>query len=253
MKCSKPLIGIVPDYKEGSPNSYSVKNFYALRSNYVEMINKSGGAAIILTYDYDLIDYYLNLLDGIMIVGGYFDIDPKRYGEKKVHPEVKLNKIRENFEYELGKKFIKTKVPFLGICNGMQLINVLHGGEVIQHIPDEKKFINHEQSNIKGFADYKIAYHNVLIEKKSSLFSITKLEKIKTNSSHHQAVRKAGKGLKIVGRCEDGVIEAIEKTNHPFCLGVQWHPEFEVSNSDRKIFTHFIKVAKEYQKSKCLK
>lgn len=250
MKSTKPIIGIVPDYKEGCANGYSKGNYYALRANYVEMINKAGGAAIILSYDYDLIDSYLEALDGLMIVGGYFDIHPKRYGDTEIHPTVKLNDIREEFEHQLGRKAIKTKVPFFGICNGMQLINVLHGGKVIQHIPDEEKLMNHEQSKTEGFGDYHIPYHDVIIERNSKLFQILGEEKIKTNSSHHQAAKIAGEGLKVVGRAIDGVIEAVEKTDHQFCLGVQWHPEFETSNADKKIFEAFVEAARIYKNSK---
>ena len=250
MKTSKPLIGIVPDYKEGCPTGYSSRHYYALRANYVEMINKAGGAAVILTYDYDLIDSYIDSLDGVVIVGGYFDINPKRYGETTIHHTVKLNDVREDFENALVSKLIKTKLPYLGICNGMQLLNVLHGGKVIQHIPDEEKLINHEQSKIEGFGDYHIPYHEVIIERNSKLFQILGEEKIKTNSSHHQAAKIAGEGLKVVGRAIDGVIEAIEKTDHQFCIGVQWHPEFEVSNADKKIFEAFVEAARIYKNSK---
>ena len=250
MKSSRPLIGIVPDYKEGGQTGYSTREYYALRANYVEMINKAGGAAIILTYDYDLIDSYLEAIDGLMIVGGHFDIHPKRYGETEIHASVKLNEIRENFEYELGNRAIKTKIPFFGICNGMQLINVLHEGKVIQHIPDHEKFMDHEQSHVEGFKDYHRGYHEVLLERNSIIFSLVNQEKIITNSSHHQAAKQTGDGVKVVGRASDGIIEAIEKTDHPFCLGVQWHPEFEVSDSDRKIFEGFIRAAKEYKNNK---
>lgn len=250
MKTTKPLIGIVPDYKEGSPTCYSCKPYYALRHNYVDMINKAGGAAIILPYDYDLIDDYLDAIDGIMIVGGYFDIHPKRYGASDIHPTVKLNDIRENFEYALGKKAVEKNLPFLGICNGMQLLNVLHGGNVIQHIPDEGKFMDHEQSHFAEFKDYAKAYHHVNIVKDSKLFSIIGEEKINTNSSHHQATKQAGAGLVVAGLAEDGIIEAIEKPQHDFCIGVQWHPEFEVSNADKKIFNEFVKIAKKYKGSK---
>jgi putative glutamine amidotransferase len=250
IKSSRPLIGIVPDYKEGCENGYSTRNYYALRANYVEMINKAGGAAVLLTYDYDLIDEYLESLDGLMVVGGYFDIHPKRYGEEKIHPTVKLNDVREEFEHELGTKAINTSLPFLGICNGMQLINVLHGGKVIQHIPDEKKFMDHEQSHIEGFKDYHKGYHEVELEKNSQLLAIVGEKKIKTNSSHHQAAMNAGQGLQIAGRASDGIIEAIEKPSHPFCIGVQWHPEFEVSDADKKIFESFVVAAKKYKESK---
>ncbi len=247
---SRPLIGIAPDYKDGCPNGYSTRNYYALRANYVEMVNKAGGAAVILTYDYDLIDSYLESLDGLMVVGGYFDIHPKRYGDEEIHPTVKLNDIRENFEYELGKKAIKTDLPLLGICNGMQLINVLHGGKVIQHIPDEENLMNHEQSHTEGFKDYATGYHDVEIGKDTKLFTIVGQEKIKTNSSHHQAAKNTGKDLVVAAHASDGVIEAVEKTNHPFCVGVQWHPEFETSDADRKIFEAFVEAAKEHKNLK---
>ncbi len=250
MKSLRPIIGIVPDYKEGCTNGYSTREYYALRANYVEMINRAGGAAIILTYDYELIDSYLDSIDGLMIVGGYFDIHPKRYGESEIHATVKLNDIRENFEYELGSKAIKTNLPFFGICNGMQLINVLHGGKVIQHIPDDKNFMDHEQSHNADFKDYRLGYHEVTLERNSKIFSLTNQEKFLTNSSHHQAAKLAGDGLKIVARAPDGIIEAVEKIDHPFCLGVQWHPEFEVSDADRKIFEGFVRAAKEYKDKK---
>ncbi len=250
IKSRKPLIGIVPDYKEGCASGYSTRNYYALRANYVEMINKAGGAAVILTYDYDLIDFYLDSLDGLMVVGGYFDIHPKHYGEEKIHPTVKLNEVREEFEHELGARAIKTSLPFLGICNGMQLINVLHGGKVIQHIPDEQKFMDHEQSHVDGFNDYHSGYHEVEIEKNSRLFSIIGAEKIKTNSSHHQAAKNAGVGLAAVAHASDGIIEAVEKSSHPFCIGVQWHPEFEVSQSDCKIFEAFVAAAANHKNKK---
>ncbi len=252
-KSFRPLIGIVPDYKDGCPTGYSTRNYYALRANYVEMINKAGGAAIMLTYDYDLIDSYLESLDGLMVVGGYFDIHPKRYGEEKIHPAVKLNDIRENFEHELGVKAVQTNVPMLGICNGMQLINVLHGGKVIQHIPDEGKFMDHEQSHADGYNDYCKGYHEVEIERNSRLFEIVGESKIRTNSSHHQAAKLVGEGLTVAARASDGVIEAVEKPNHPFCLGVQWHPEFEVSAADKKIFEAFVEAATKYKNQNSVK
>jgi putative glutamine amidotransferase len=250
MQTKKPLIGIVPDYREGSEKGYSVRNYYALRANHVEMINQAGGAAVILTYDYDLIDSYLDAIDGLMIVGGYFDINPKRYGDEEIHESVKLNEVRENFEEAIVSKALKSNLPYFGICNGMQLLNVLNGGKVIQHIPDEENFINHEQSHIAGFNNYETAYHDILIEKSSRLFAIIGQEKIKTNSSHHQAAKHVGRGLNICARAEDGIIEAIENPNHPFCLGVQWHPEFNCSKADEKLFIEFVKAAQNFKKLK---
>lgn len=246
MKTERPLIGIIPDYREGCKNGYSVRDYYALRANHVQTINDAGGAAVILTYDYNLIDSYLEYLDGVMVVGGYFDIDPNRYGENDVHPTVKLNKIRENFEHAFGEKAFKTDIPFLGICNGMQLLNISNGGSAIQHIPAAGDFMEHEQNNVEGFKDYRTGYHDVHIDKDSKLFGIVGEEKILTNSSHHQATKNVANGLKISARAPDGIIEAIEDPNHPFRIGVQWHPEFEVSEADQKIFAAFIEAAKEH-------
>ena len=241
-KRSRPLIGIIPDHKEGTPTGYSSKEYYALRTNHVEMINKSGGSAIILTYDYDLIDFYLENFDGLMIVGGYFDIDPKHYGEER-HPLTKANDVRENFEFEIASKALKSEIPLLGICSGMQLINILHGGAAFQYLPDEEGFIEHEQKCVEGFNSYSIPYHEVEIEKDSKLFEIIGEEKINTNSSHRQAIKRLGQGLSLSARAFDGVIEGIEKTNHPFCIGVQWHPEFETSEADKRIFDAFVKAS----------
>jgi putative glutamine amidotransferase len=248
MKSNRPVIGIVPDYKEGSKDSYSVRDFYALRINYVEAINHNGGAAIILPYDYGLIDDYLNSIDGILIVGGFFDINPRRYGEE-THPKTNLNEVRENFEYNIGQKALKKNLPFFGICNGMHLINILRNGSSIQHIPDHKQYIDHEQKNIPGYDDYSKPYHEVLIENDSQLSKIIKESKIKTNSSHHQAAKKIGNNLQIAAKAFDGIIEAIEDPNHPFLLGIQWHPEFDSAPADSRIFQSFIAAAKIYKQN----
>lgn len=240
-KSSSPIIGVLPDFNRGGENKYSKMDFYAIRKNYLDSINKYGGAPILLTYNYQAIDDYINLLDGLMIVGGDMDISPSRYGENTIHPTVKLNLERENFECEIVKKVLATKLPILAICNGMQLVSILHGGNIIQHIPDNPQFINHEQSHHPDFKLYSKPYHEVTIDKKSKFYSITKLEKISVNSSHHQAVKDVGKGIVAVGKAADGIVEAIEKVDHPFCIGVQWHPEHKSSASDELLFEEFVK------------
>ena len=250
MKSSKAIIGIIPDYKEGCKNGYSTRSYYALRCDYVKMISDCGAIPVILSYDYDLIDDYVALLDGLMIVGGYFDIHPEKYGEKEIHPTVTLNLIRQDFEHQMASKALETDIAILGICNGMQLLNVLHGGKIIQHITDEKSYMDHEQSHNPEFNDYNKAYHDVIIEPKTKLHQIIGQELIKVNSSHHQAVKNVGNQIKISARAPDKIIEAIEKIDHPFCIGVQWHPEFNISQADQKIFTAFISAAKKYKTKK---
>ena len=247
----KPIILIVADYREGSETGYSRRDHYALGKNYVDMINHAGGAAIIVPYDYEMIDSYLNIADGLMIVGGYFDIDPRRYGELEIHPLVKFNKTREEFEDKIiVRALMKKTLPIFGICNGMQLINVMHGGCVVQHVPDQEGCIDHEQGNNPEFKDYHKPYHLVKIEKDSKIFAIGGKEEINVNSSHHQAARKVGSDIRVAARAIDGVIEAIEHKTHPFCIGVQWHPEYLASEIDSKLFSAFVSACLEYSSAK---
>ncbi len=253
MYLKKPVIGMVLDYREGGSDQYSKSPYYAIRSNYIDIINKSGAKVLLIPYDYELIEYYLELIDGIMIVGGYFDINPQRYGDNEIHEEVKLNEIRENFEFEIVSKALKnSQLPIFGICNGMQLINCIHGGKIIQHIPDNKNYLEHEQSKVPNYDSYGKTYHEVIIEKHSKLFEIVGEERILTNSSHHQAAKNAGENINVVARASDGVIEAIEHKTHPFCLGVQWHPEFGSTIADNKLFAGFVEACEKY-KIKCKK
>ena len=243
----KPIIGILPDFQEGGENRYSKKDHFAIRANYVDSINNNGGTAILLTYNYEAIDQFLSMIDGLMVVGGYMDISPSRYNESFVHPTVKLNLPRENFEHEIVSKALKTSLPIFGICNGMQLISILHGGKIIQHIPDNPNFMDHEQSHFAEFKEYGKPYHEISIEQNSNFYKIVGENKFSTNSSHHQAVGSVGNDLMVVGTTSDGIIEAFEKPSHPFCIGVQWHPEFETATADKKLFLEFIKQAKLYQ------
>lgn len=238
------IIGIIPNYKPTMESGHVFKkSHYFIGTNYVENLQKLGAKVVILPYDYNAIEFYLNLIDGLMIIGGSFDINPQKYGEKKVHPSTSLNNNREDFEFEFMKKKIKLKpkMPFLGICNGMQILNIAFGGSINQHIPDDKEKIDHEQSNAEGFEDYNKPYHQIKIIEGSKLYQISQGEKIiSANSSHHQAVERVGKDILVSAICEDGTIEAIEEKNHQFSVGVQWHPEFNSSQIDKNLFKNFV-------------
>jgi putative glutamine amidotransferase len=250
MFLKKPVIGIILDYREGGKEQYSTRPYYAIRSNHIDMVEKMGAKVLLIPYDYELIDYYLGLIDGLMVVGGYFDINPARYGDSKKHEAVKLNEVRENFEFEMASKALKNpNLPIFGICNGMQLIYILHGGTAIQHIPESDKYLEHEQSNVDEYEDYAKTYHSVVIQKDSKLFEIIGEEKISTNSSHHQAAKEVKNPLAISARATDGIIEALEHKTHPFCLGVQWHPEFGSTVADNKLFDGFVQACLKYKEN----
>ena len=236
----KPLIGITLDEEE--KKTYSKYPWFASRKNYSESIEKAGGICIFLPSNLKAVDYYTDLIDGLLITGGDFDIDPKLYGEKTKSNKVTTKNHRTVFEFEITRKAYKKQKSILGICGGQQLLNVVMGGTLIQHIPDLKKksIIKHEQLNPRNQPS-----HNILIQNNTKLFEITKMTNMYVNSAHHQAVEKLGKNLIVNAFAEDGIIEGIESTDHKFCLGIQWHPEFLIDKGDLKIFKSFIKNSKK--------
>ena len=185
----------------------------------------------------ELTTHYFDLIDGILLTGGDFDIDPKLYNEKKDRSVNHLDKPRTNFEMKMAKLALKKNKPILGICGGQQLLNVALGGSLIQNI--KKKDIKHEQPQPRNKPS-----HSVFINTSSKLYKIVKKKEFKVNSAHHQAVKKIGKNLIINALASDGIIEGIELDNHKFFFGIQWHPEFLISNNDKKIFKAFIKACR---------
>ncbi len=226
----KPLIGITLDSEK--TQTYSKFPWYALRENYLTSISKFNAIPIPLMHEKKMINYYSKLLDGLIITGGDFDIDPKiynqsRYGAKNIKSK------RTNFEIKFYKKFIELNKPIMGICGGAQLINVAGGGTLIQDL--RKTPINHEQINPRNETS-----HTISIRKKSKLYNICKKNNIKVNSAHHQSVKKIAKDFIVTASSNDGVVECIEHKYHKWCIGLQWHPEFLITKYDLKIYKDFI-------------
>ena len=184
----------------------------------------------------ELADHYFNLVDGILLTGGDFDIDPKIYGEKKDKSVVHIDKPRTNFEIKIAKLALKKNKPILGICGGQQLLNVSLNGSLIQHI--DKTNIKHEQGQPRNKPS-----HKVQINLKSKLYKIVKKKEFRVNSAHHQAVNKVGNNLIASGHASDGTIESIEHIKHNWCIGVQWHPEFLITDEDNLLIEDFVKTA----------
>ena len=230
-----PVVGITLD--EGNEETYSKFPWYAVRRNYSESIDLAGGIPIFLPHNVKKIPEYIDIIDALIVTGGDFDIDPKFYGQKINSSKIKLKSKRTNFEYEIAKKAMKINLPVLGICGGQQLLNVVLGGSLIQHIPDKiKTKINHEQKNPRDEAS-----HIVKIKKRTKLHTITKVDSMFVNSAHHQAVDKLGKDLIVNSYTEDGIIEGFEHQKLNFCLGIQWHPEFLIDDKDIEIFKALVR------------
>ena len=226
----KPLIGITLDSE--TKKSYSKFPWYALRENYLTSLSKFNAIPVPLTHELKLVNSFSKFLDGLVITGGDFDIDPKYYNQAKRGTK-NIKSKRTNFEMKIYNKFLKINKPILGICGGAQLINVASGGTLIQNL--KKKPINHEQTNPRNQTS-----HEININKKTKLFEICNINKIKVNSAHHQSVKKIGKDLIISAIATDGIIEGIEHKKHRWCIGLQWHPEFLITKFDLKIFKNFV-------------
>ena len=232
------LLGLAYVVPIGIQNLYVINS--ALRENYFQAVSHIGAIPIAMPHEISLIPHYLNMIDGLVLTGGNFDVPPELYCNDAVHEKVTTKRNRTNFEMEIAKGALAANKPVLGICGGEQLLNVIFGGSLIQHIPDAIDTpLAHEQPNPRNEAG-----HKVKIDKNSLLYKIIGKEIIEVNSAHHQAVAQAGKDIIANSFAEDGVIEGIEHKSHRFCLGVQWHPEYHISEADKKIFQAFVAAAK---------
>lgn len=239
---SPPRIGITLDY-ETAP-TFSKKPWYAVRENYCAAVSEFGALALPLPHVPEQAEEYLNLIDGLIITGGAFDVPPHYYGDAAVHQSVTTKDKRTAFEFAVTRGAISRAMPILGICGGEQLLNVALGGTLIQHIPDSvEAALEHEQKTPRDEAG-----HEISVTAGSLLHRITGAEAMAVNTAHHQAVDRPGKDVLVTARSTDGVIEAIElpEALHPFCLGVQWHPEYHVDAGDRRIFEAFVAAARRY-------
>jgi putative glutamine amidotransferase len=230
----QPVIGITLDYED--KGGYSKMPWYALRENYCSSISAFGGIPMPLPHEIGLVEGFLGMIDGLVITGGAFDVSPALYGESHTHETVVTKDRRTRFEYGITTGAINKKIPILGICGGQQLLNVVLGGTLIQHIPDSiTNPLEHEQKNPRTEPG-----HEVSVTPGTLLHRIVGAATISVNSAHHQAVAKTAPGCVVDATAPDGVIEGIELPSHPFCLGVQWHPEYFVSEADRKIMHAFV-------------
>ena len=237
-KAPAPLIGLTLDSEEAG--GYSKFPWYALRQNYCSAVSQAGGVPLVLPHEPAAVERYIDLLDGLIVTGGAFDVDPALFGAEAKHASVTTKDARTQFEWAVTKGMLARDKPVFGICGGQQLLNVVLGGSLIQHIPDAvPDALAHEQPNPRDQAG-----HSVRITPGSRLHAIVGRDELPVNSAHHQAVDKPAPGCIVDALAPDGVIEGIEHPDYRFCIGVQWHPEFFISEGDRALYAAFIKAAK---------
>lgn len=244
----KPLIGVTPDFNAGDRKDMGGREpTYFLRARYARAIEELGGVPVILplTDDPALQRRLFERVNGLLLTGSGPDLPPALYGERQRYRFRIMSRQRYAFEQAMVGRAVKTGLPLFGICGGMQAINVALGGSLVQDIDTQlPQALPHRA---KGPAtEYA---HSVRVTPGSLLRRITNATNLRVNSSHHQSVKAVAPSLVAAAVAPDGVIEAIEaadRRRHPFCLGVQWHPEylFDRYAVQRRLFEAFLQAAR---------
>lgn len=232
----RPLIGITLDRDDTSGIAHEA--VYELRENYFSAIWQAGGLAIGLPHQEDYIPDLLDRLDGVIISGGMFDIDPALYGDVP-RDNLTLKPKRTRFELAIAREALKRDMPILGICGGLQILGVVAGARLNQDIgKDVPGSVDHMHDHAPDRSA-----HKVFITPHSRLANLLSREMLEVNSLHHQSLRELSDDITVSARAEDGVIEAIELQKHRFAIGLQWHPEYLVG-SEHAIFEGLVSAAR---------
>lgn len=237
----KPLIGIGADIHV-EPGRRDRAFAY---TTYAEAVRRAGAIPVIIPPQPENAAAVVAELDGVLLAGG-FDCDPGLYGESPHSSIEPMDVRRQENDYALAAAARRQGVPALGICLGLQMMNVAAGGSLVQDIDSEI------ETGIRHASDPENrARHDVRIEPGTKLASILRERELNVNSSHHQAIRNVGEGFRVTAHAPDGIVEGLEDPTHPFYIGVQWHPEDmrgEKAASD--LFGAFIEAARKRAESR---
>lgn len=231
-----PLIGITT-YERNQQGDF------VLPAVYVDAVRRAGGIAVLVPPGDPHLDDLLQRLDGLILSGG-MDVDPALYGGAQ-HPKVEPpNPERDATEIDLVRRVIARPVPTFAICRGAQVLNVALGGTLIEHLPDVVgDTIAHQTESGEPVP------HPLSIVPESRLHEILGEQTHSPASWHHQAIRQLAPGLLPVARAADGTIEAVELPDHPWLIGVQWHPEITAGDdpAQQRLFDAFVAAARTYR------
>ena len=239
---TKPIIGIGSDVL--TVDGERERAFAYL--TYTEALRRAGAVPVVIPPQPENAGDVVEGLDGILLAGG-FDCDPSVYGEE-VHPTVEpMDERRQTNDLALAKAARERGIPTLGVCLGMQVMNIAAGGTLVQDIPSAVDTdLGHSVPEPKD-----LACHDIAVLTGSRLATVLGPQidagcSCRVNSRHHQSVGRPGQGLTVSARASDGVVEAIEKPDAAFCIGVQWHPEnFWKSGEFSPLFDAFVRAARE--------
>lgn len=241
----KPVIGVTPDFNAGDRQDMGGREpTYFLRARYIRAIEEHGGIPLILP----LVAApaarrrLLDGVDGLLLTGSGPDLPPRLYGERQRYTFPLVSERRADFELDLVSLARTRDLPLLGICGGMQTINVACGGSLFQDIPSQvQNALDHRQQKKAIHVS-----HSVAVTSKSLLRKIVDQATLMVNSSHHQSVKQVAASLVASAVAPDGIVEAIESPQHRFLLAIQWHPEFlfERYAAHRRLFEALVRAAR---------
>lgn len=229
----KPIIGLTPSLDE--------QNRQLVQPGYLESVQWAGGLGLMLPLtdrDED-IHRYVEICDGFLFVGGP-DVEPWRYGQERMDVCRESSAARDAMEIKLMQAALKAGKPILGICRGLQVLNVVLGGTLYQDVPSQRPgVLAHRMEK-----PYNRAVHPVRVEPDTPLGTLSPLDGV--NSRHHQAILELAPGLKPMAYAPDGIIEAVYMPDRRFVWAVQWHPEafWEEEGANRELFERFVEAAK---------
>ena len=237
----KPIIGIGSDVAV-HPGQRDRAFVYTTA---IESLKKAGAVPVLLPPQPENAGDLLDGIDGLVLAGGE-DCDPAAYGEER-HPTVEpMDPRRQNNDLALAKLARDRGLPTLGICLGLQVMNVAAGGTLIQDIDS---VVTTDIDHASDPSDRN--RHDVRIESSTRLGRILEAQNFNVNSSHHQAINAVGEGLRVTAKAPDGIIEGLEDAAHPFYLGVQWHPEdMPGERSASALFGALVEAARKYSQTK---
>ncbi|MFN8187907.1 MAG: gamma-glutamyl-gamma-aminobutyrate hydrolase family protein [Gaiellales bacterium] len=226
----RPIVGITAIPRDRIQPAIPQMPHATLNEGFCQLVEEAGGTPVILTATAD-VEGLASRIDGVVLSGGG-DVVPERYGAT-AHPATGwLDPRRDDFELALVRALRRRGRPILGVCRGMQLVNVALGGTLVQHLPDLTD-VDHE-----AVERWDATAHRIEIETGSRLRRLMSTERMEVNSVHHQAIGDLGEGLRAVAWAPDGVVEALESEEEPI-LAVQWHPEWSGSvdwDRQRRLF-----------------
>jgi putative glutamine amidotransferase len=241
---SRPVIGLCTALEHARWSVWDQEAMLLPRS-YIDAVQRAGGVALMLPPDplaADEPDEWLDVIDALVLAGGA-DVDPATYGAERDPHTVGTVPERDEFEIALARRALERDLPFLGVCRGMQVMNVARGGTLIQHLPDD---MGHEDHR-RALGTFENADHDVRLADGSLAARVAGERIHSTKSHHHQGVRDVGEGFEVTGWATvDDLPEVIEDPTRRFALGVQWHPEADMTSP---LIAALVEQAREYRLS----